>query len=189
MPVLLRGGKATILAERLEPRPLIAADLRPARIELLGDTARRLSSGNVLRLVADASRPPFSPETFDRVLLDVPCSGLGTLSRNPDIKWTASPGRLRRLGEAAGAIARAAAGLLAPGGMLLYAACSLEPEETSDPVRDLLAEIPGLRAIPLGNRLPEALAPLVGGDGALRLAPEDHETDGYFATLLQRTSS
>ena len=72
--------------------------------------------------------------------------------------------------------------------MLLYATCSLEPEETSEPVRDLLAETPGLRAIPLRDRLPEALAPLVGNDGALRLAPEEHGTDGYFAALLQRSS-
>ena len=181
------GGKATILAERIEPRPLIAADVRAARIELLGNIARRLSAPNLLRLVADASRPPFPPEAFDRVLLDIPCSGLGTLSRNPDIKWTASPDRLQRLGKTALQIARAAAGLLTPGGMLLYAACSLEPEETSEPVRDLLAETPGLRQIPLADRLPEALAPLVGNDGALRLAPEDHGTDGYFAALLQRS--
>ncbi len=182
------GGKATILAERIGPRPLIAADVRTSRIELLRNTARRLSAPNLLPLVADASRPPFAARSFDRVLLDVPCSGLGTLSRNPDIKWTASPNRLQRLGKSALQMARAAASLLTPGGMLLYATCSLEPEETSEPVRDLLAETPGLRAIPLRDRLPEALEPLVGDDGALRLAPEDHGTDGYFAALLQRSS-
>ena len=182
------GGKATILAERIGPRPLIAADVRTSRIELLRNTARRLSAPNLLPLVADASRPPFAARSFDRVLLDVPCSGLGTLSRNPDIKWTASPSRLQRLGKSALQMARAAAGLLTPGGMLLYATCSLEPEETNEPVRDLLAETPGLRAIPLRDRLPEALEPLVGDDGALRLAPEDHGTDGYFAALLQRSS-
>ncbi len=181
------GGKATILAERLEPRPLVAADVRPGRIDLLGSTTRRLLAGNVLRLAADASRPPFAAETFDRVLLDVPCSGLGTLSRNPDIKWTASPERLRGLADTAGRIAQAAASLLSPGGMLLYAACSLEPEETSDAVRNLLAAAPCLRQISLADRLPEALAPLIDGDGALSMAPEHHGTDGYFAALLQRT--
>ena len=181
------GGKAAILADRIEPRPLIAADLRPARVDLLDSTLRRLAPGNVLRLAADAARPPFAAATFDRILLDVPCSGLGTLARNPDIKWTASPARVRELAEAAGRIARAAADLLASGGMLLYSACSLEPEETAEAVRGLLAARPGLRQLSLADRLPEALAPLVDERGALRVAPEDHGTDGYFAALLQRT--
>ena len=181
------GGKAAILAERIEPRPLIAADLRPRRVDLLDATIRRLAAGNVLRLAADASRPPFVAATFDRILLDVPCSGLGTLARNPDIKWTASPARIRELAETAGRIARAAADLLASGGMLLYSACSLEPEETTEAVRGLLSGRPGLRQLSLADRLPEALAPLVDGAGALRVAPEDHGTDGYFAALVQRT--
>ena len=180
------GGKATILAERIEPRPLIAADLRPGRVDLLDSTVRRLGAGNVLRLAADAARPPFGAAAFDRILLDVPCSGLGTLARNPDIKWTASPARVRDLAEAAGRIARAAAGLLGSGGMLLYSACSLEPEETTEAVRGLLSATPGLRQLSLADRLPEALAPLVDEQGALRVAPEDHGTDGYFAALLQR---
>lgn len=183
------GGKATILAERLEPRPLIAADLRWQRVELLGSTARRLSTANLLRLAADASHPPFDAGAFDRILLDVPCSGLGTLSRNPDIKWTASAERLDRLAATARRIGGAAARLLAPGGLLLYAACSLEPEETSDAVHDLLTAEPRLRPVSLAERVPEPLAPLVGDDGALRLAPEDHGTDGYYAALLRRTSA
>ena len=180
------GSKATILAERLDPRSLIAADLRRPRVELLGSTARRLSCANLLPLAADAAYPPFAPETFDRVLLDVPCSGLGTLSRNPDIKWTASPERLGRLADTARQIASAAAALLAPGGMLLYAACSLEPEETSDVVENVLAQAPDLRRISIEDHLPAALSSLAGDDGALHLAPEHHGTDGYYAALLRR---
>ena len=183
------GGKATILAERVEPRPLFAADRRRARLALLGATVGRLSAENVLQLAADACRPPFQAGTFDRILLDVPCSGLGTLSRNPDIKWTASAARIGDLAETAARITRAAADLLSPGGMLLYAACSLEPEETTDAVRRLLAERPDLRQLPLTRRVPEALVPLMDEDGALRAAPEDHGTDGYFAALLQRTDA
>lgn len=181
------GGKATILAERVAPRPLFASDHRPARLTLLADTVRRLSADNVLQLAADASLPPFGEGAFDRILLDVPCSGLGTLSRNPDIKWTSSAVRVRDLSETAARMVRAAADLLGPGGMLLYAACSLEPEETTDAVRGLLAERPGLRQLPLTNRVPEALVPLMNEDGALSIAPEDHGTDAYFAALLQRT--
>ncbi len=180
------GGKATILAERIAPRRLVAADVRPARVTLLGTTAERLSADNLLRLAADASRPPFPAGTFDRVLLDVPCSGLGTIPRNPDIKWTASRERLRNLADSAGRIARSAINLLRPGGMLLYSTCSLEPEETTGAVHGLLAETAGLRQISLADRLPEALVPLVDDDGALSVAPEDHGTDGYFAALLER---
>ena len=71
--------------------------------------------------------------------------------------------------------------------MLLYSVCSLEPEETTETIRGLLAERSELRQTSLADRLPEALAPLVDGQGALRLAPEDHRTDGYYAALLQRT--
>ena len=180
------GGKATILAERLDPRPLIAADRRLARVELLGETARRLSTTNLWRLAADATHPPFASGAFQRILLDVPCSGLGTLARNPDIKWTASPERLTRLADQARRIAGAAVRLLAPGGLLLYAACSLEPEETNEAVRDLLTDEPGLRQVSLADAVPAPLASLIGDDGALRLAPEDHGTDGYYAALLQR---
>ena len=180
------GGKAAIQAARAAPRQLVAADVRPARVRLLTGTAERLGTGNLLPLTADAARPPFRPGSFDRILLDVPCSGLGTLARNPDIKWTASPARLATLARDAARLARAQARLLAPGGLLLYAACSLEPEETGEVIRELLAETPGLGRAPLQDRLPEPLAGLVGDDGALRLAPEDHGTDGYFAALLVR---
>ena len=180
------GGKAVILAERLAPRSLIAADARLGRVRLLGETARRLAAGNLRRLAADASRPPFRSGSFDRILLDVPCSGLGTLSRNPDIKWTSSPERLSRLGAAARRIGNAGVRLLAPGGLLLFAACSLEPEETTEAIANILGENPVLRQRSLRDRVPEALQPLVGSDGALRLGPEHHGTDGYFAALLER---
>ncbi len=183
------GGKATLLAERLDPCRLIAADLRPRRAALLAATARTLAAANLVPLSADASAPPFRAESFDRVLLDAPCSGLGTLSRNPDIKWTASPERLAALGAAALGILRGALRLLAPGGMLLYSACSLEPEETSAPVLSVLHDFPGIRQISLTDRLPEPLWGLVDEDGALRLAPEDRGTDGYYAALLARAST
>lgn len=181
------GGKAAILAQRLDARPLAAADRRPARVRLLAETTARLRTRNLVPLAADAARPPFRAGSLDRILLDAPCSGLGTLARNPDLKWTSSPGRIRSLAESARRLARAQLGLLAPGGLLLYAACSLEPEETGEVVGALLAETPGLSRVPLADRLPEPLAALAGEDGALRLAPEEHGTDGYFAALLRRS--
>ncbi len=180
------GGKATILAERFHPRRVVAADLRPARMRLLERIASRLQADNLHRVVADAASPPFSPGSFDRILLDVPCSGLGTLARNPDLKWTSSPERVRRLARTEARLASAAVRLLAPGGLLLYATCSLEPEETEDVVAGLLDAAPGLERVSLGAELPPESRRFLDPDGTLRILPESSGTDGYFAALLRR---
>ncbi len=182
------GGKATLLAERIEPGWVLAGDRRPRRIRLLREAAKRLGTPTVLPFVADAALPPIAEESLDRVLADVPCSGLGTLARNPDIKWTSSASRVASLGAAAQAIAVAGARLLAPGGFLLYAVCSLEPEETTQVVEALLEARPELRRAPLDDQLPPTFHDLLDADGALRLTPESHGADGYFAALLQRTT-
>lgn len=181
------GGKATILADRLEPRRLLAGDVRSCRLALLLRTEARLGNARMLPFAADAARPPLPEGSMDRVLLDVPCSGLGTLARNPDIKWTSSPARLDRLARQAHRIAAAGVRLLAPGGFALYSVCSLEPEETTGVVDRLLAEFPDLRPVDVRDRLPPALREIADGDGALRLCPERHGADGYFAALLRRT--
>ena len=181
------GGKAAILAERLEPRRLLAGDIRSRRLGLLLRSEEQRGSGGLLPFVADAARPPFPEGSMDRVLLDVPCSGLGTLARNPDIKWTSSPARIVRLAEQARRIAGGPGRPRAPGGFALYWGCSLEPEETTGVVAGLKEEFPDLRQVEAKGRLPPALQDLADGDGALRLRPERHGTDGYFAALLRRT--
>ncbi len=180
------GGKATILAERFHPRRVVAADLRPARVRTFARIASRLQVHNLHLVAADAASPPFPPESFDRILLDAPCSGLGTLARNPDLKWKSSPERVRRMARAGTRLARAAIRLLEPGGLLLHATCSLEPEETGDVVADLLATVPGLERVPLGPGLPEFTGRFMDKDGALCITPETSGTDGYFAVLLRR---
>ena len=180
------GGKATILAERWAPGRVAAADLRPARLRLLAETADRLGAENLLPLAADGRKPPFLPGTFDRVLLDAPCTGLGTLARNPDIKWNSSPKRLRGLARIQRSLAAAAARLVAPGGFLLYSVCSLEPEETEEVVAALQEQAPEFRPADLRAPLPEQLHALLDESGALRLPPGLHGTDGYYAALLRR---
>ncbi len=180
------GGKAGILAERLHPQRAVAADLRPHRVELLRRIAGRLGVENLSFVSADAGRPPFPPRSFDRILLDAPCSGLGTLARNPDLKWNSSPKRVSRLARTELRLARAAAGLLRPGGLLLYSVCSLDPEETGDLVRALAEGPDALETVPLGPGLPESVSRFRDGAGALRILPEESETDGYFAALMRR---
>lgn len=180
------GGKAAILAERWAPKRVFAADFRPPRVRLLAETAGRLEAENLLLLAASAAFPPFPAGSFDRVLLDAPCSGLGTLARNPDIKWTANPKRLASLAKAQRRLAAAAARLVAPGGLLLYSVCSLEPEETAEVVAALREEDPSLHPADLQPQLPEPLHSLLDSDGALHLPPGAHDTDGYYAALLRR---
>ena len=138
------GGKTITMAAAMAGAGVIwAADVRPRRVRLLMDTVRRSGATNVRLVQADVTKPlPFAG-TFDRVLLDAPCSGLGTLRRDPDIKW-------RRLEAGLAALALVQVGMLAhaaevtrPGGRLVYATCSSEPEENSGVVATFLERNPG----------------------------------------------
>jgi 16S rRNA (cytosine967-C5)-methyltransferase len=118
--------------------------------------------------VLDATQPlPFGIQ-FDRIFIDAPCSGTGTLGRNPEIKWRLEENELARFAEKQLRMARQAVPLLAPGGKLVYATCSLEQEENEDVVHALLTEFPRLRCEKQVWRLP-------GGDPG----------DGFFAAVLE----
>ncbi len=122
----------------------------------------------------------------DRVLVDAPCSGLGTLRRNPDLKWRQSEASVAELTQKQAAILEAAARLLKPGGRLVYATCSLLAEENDAIVHAFLAANPGYRLLPAGEILARHDIP-VGGD-MLRLLPNRHATDGFFAAAMERVA-
>jgi 16S rRNA (cytosine967-C5)-methyltransferase len=124
------GGKTLIMAAMAGVDGLvIASDVRGRRVDLLRTTIARAGATNVRVVQADAARPlPYRP-VFDRVLLDAPCSGLGTIRRDPDIKWRRTPADLPALAAAQLTMLGHAAGVLKPGGTLVYATCSSEPEE------------------------------------------------------------
>jgi 16S rRNA (cytosine967-C5)-methyltransferase len=160
---------------------LVAADHRWNRVALLARLLRE--SGVRVPIVAlDARQPfPFSA-TFDRVLLDAPCSGLGTLRRDPDLKWTRRPDDLPVLAAAERAMIAAAAGAVRPGGRLIYATCSSEPEENLDVVRDALDRLPGFRLEPAAHVVPALISP----EGCLTTTPPAHGLDAFFAAVLVR---
>ena len=137
------GGKTTAMAAAMDRRGLIiAADIRGRRIELLSRTIRRSGATNVRLVQADATAPqPFGP-VFDRILLDAPCSGLGTVRRDPDIKWRRTADELPALAQAQERMLQNAAEVLKPGGTLIYATCSSEPEENEGVVQSFLASNP-----------------------------------------------
>ncbi|MDO9596271.1 MAG: RsmB/NOP family class I SAM-dependent RNA methyltransferase [Azoarcus sp.] len=123
----------------------------------------------------------------DRVLVDAPCSGLGTLRRNPDLKWRQTPESVDEMVAKQGAILSAAARLVKPGGRLVYATCSLLAEENDGVVDAFLATHPGFKAVSAKEVLERQGVTLAIGE-RLRLSPNEHDTDGFFAAVLERTA-
>jgi len=122
---------------------------------------------------------------MDRVLIDAPCSGLGTLRRNPDIKWRQSPEGVAELQEKQKAILASAARMIKVGGRLVYATCSLLREENEDVVEPFLAAHPEFALVPMHEVLAEQKISLEMQD-YLKLFPHIHHTDGFFAAVLTR---
>jgi 16S rRNA (cytosine967-C5)-methyltransferase len=175
------GGKTALLADLDPERRVVALEVSPRRLAVLRALLQRWDTANVRLVRADARRPPFRDGAFDSVLLDAPCSGLGTLGRNPDIKWTSAAGEIERHAERQRALLLAAAPLVRSGGRLVYSACTLEPEETTAIVEALLAERSDFhRALP-----PAWAAPFAEPDG-VRVRPERDPGDGFFAVILER---
>jgi 16S rRNA (cytosine967-C5)-methyltransferase len=135
------GGKATALA-RTGAR-VIAVDIHPARAELVRANGRRLQLSNLVNVVAaDGTHPPFPSGSFDRVVVDAPCSGLGTLRRRPDLRWRVDPASVERLQALQRRLLGTAADLLRPGGSLVYAVCTLTAAESTDIDAWLVGERP-----------------------------------------------
>ena len=141
------GGKTLIMAASAGPTgSIVATDVRARRIDLLAETVRRSGATNVHVVQADAgSGLPFAGQ-FDRVLLDAPCSGLGTIRRDPDIKWRRKEDDLPRLAQGQLAMLEHAAAVLTDGGHLVYSTCSSEPEENELVVGEFLRRHPVFRA-------------------------------------------
>jgi 16S rRNA (cytosine967-C5)-methyltransferase len=182
------GIKAGLLGRLLERGTLTVCDLSAARLKTLGKLLPpQVPPGVKLqRLQLDARRElPFS-RLFDRILLDAPCSGTGTLARNPEIKWRLEPADLARHAETQMKMLRHALPLLARGGRLVYATCSLEPEENEQVVEAVLRDAPAFRkltATELSREFPE-LASLFDAHGYLRTWPDFHPMDGFFAAVI-----
>jgi 16S rRNA (cytosine967-C5)-methyltransferase len=138
------------------------------------------------RVRLDATRPlPFA-KSFDRILLDVPCSGTGTLGRNPEIKWRLKLRDLAAYAETQSKMLRRALPLLAPAGRLVYATCSLEPEENEQVVEAVLSTMSDFRMLSSGELASEfpALAPCFDPNGFFRTRPEDLQMDGLFGAVI-----
>lgn len=182
------GGKTVAMAGRMgDCGLLVAGDVRTRRVELLERTIARSGATSVRVVRLDAEALPFGP-VFDRVLVDAPCSGLGTLRRDPEIRWRRSDADLPVLAARQRRILEQAAAAVRAGGALVYATCSSEPEENEDVVRGFLAdhqefEIEPPREADTGVA---GLAAMLTADGFFRTTPPAHGLEAFFAAVLRR---
>jgi 16S rRNA (cytosine967-C5)-methyltransferase len=186
------GGKTLVLGALMNNQGrLYAFDTSTSRLEKLKPRLKRSSLSNVM-VYALQSENDIKVKRLagkvDRVLVDSPCSGLGTLRRNPDLKWRQSEQTLVELRETQAKILASAVRLLKVGGQLIYATCSVLPEENQRIVEQFLASNPNYRLVDLSSRaasISPKLAESVTG-GMLQLWPHRHQTDGFFAACIER---
>jgi 16S rRNA (cytosine967-C5)-methyltransferase len=191
------GGKTLILAERNPEARIVACEASASRLEQLWGRMAGLGKRIECRL-ADATALSFEYE-FDVVLADVPCSGTGTLGRNPEIRHRLRPEDLPRQAERQRAILSSALRAVRPGGRVVYSTCSLEPEENELVIAAVVSETSGVRISPMAQRIEEMLAQgiltekgaerlqsCITLEGYLRLLPGAFGTDGFFIAMIEK---
>jgi 16S rRNA (cytosine967-C5)-methyltransferase len=182
------GGKTTHLAQEMgDQGEITAVDVSRAKLTLLEENCRRLGISIVKTLAQDATASlPFPPGSFDCVLVDAPCTGLGTLRRNPDIKWRGREADITRLQEIQGAILKQAATMVKRGGLLVYSTCTLTSEENEGVVEAFLTEQEEFHLEDVSPFMPTGCEGLVGAKGYLRTLPHRHGMDGFFAARIRK---
>jgi len=182
------GGKTMVLSDRFPQARRVACDRHRGRAAAMKGSLARAGMNDVAVVVADlaACAPPFAPGSFDRVLVDAPCTGTGTLRRHPEIRWRLRASDPSRLAEVQLAILRSASTLVAPGGQLVYSVCSLEPEEGAGVVAAFLGAERSFSTADVSANLPAAARALIDRDGFLATSPAGGRLDGFVASLLVR---
>ena len=163
------GGKTAALSR---DHRVIASDVQGERVSPIRETMNRAAT-TIPLFVADAEKPPVREKSLDAVLLDAPCSATGTFARHPDARWRLTPRRIASLAKVQGRLLDGVAPVVRPGGLLVYATCSLEPEENAEQVNQFLARHPEYQ------RSTEDLA----------VFPGEKASDGAYAARLVRTSA
>jgi len=180
------GGKATAMAAAMGNRGLIVAtDVRGRRVDLLSKTVRDAGAVSIRVVQADATGVlPFG-RVFDCVLVDAPCSGLGTLRRDPDIRWRRVERDLPRMAEIQLALLHRTAEVVRPGGRLIYSTCSSEPDENETVLSRFLADRRDFAGVPVA--LPGSLANFVTAGGHFRTFPFRDHLEAFFAAMVVKT--
>ncbi|HKU94095.1 MAG TPA: RsmB/NOP family class I SAM-dependent RNA methyltransferase [Vineibacter sp.] len=188
------GGKTLAIAASMQNKGrVVACDVSAFRLERSAQRLRRAGVHNVERRTLDAEGRKWLKRhagKFDRVLVDAPCTGIGTWRRNPDARWSLKPEDIAELPPKQGEILATAAKLVKPGGRLVYATCSLLPVENEERVATFLEGHADFAAVPITQAWQETIGtsfPAGAASGtSLRLSPARHHTDGFFVAVLER---
>jgi 16S rRNA (cytosine967-C5)-methyltransferase len=183
------GGKSTHIAELMDNTgQVISVDIHDHKVKLIEEQAKRLQLTNISTYVLDSRRlgERFEKESFDKILVDAPCSGFGVIRRKPDIKYTKTEEDIPSLARLQQEILRAAAPLLKRGGTLVYSTCTIDPEENERVISQFLKDHPEFAPDEtMQERLPEKVQPYVR-NGQLHLLPHYFGSDGFFIASLRK---
>jgi 16S rRNA (cytosine967-C5)-methyltransferase len=183
------GGKTTHIAEKLKRTGVvISLDLHEHKVKLINQNDARLGLGNIKTIVMDSRKAEehFQAESFDRVLLDAPCSGLGVMRRKPDIKYAKTPEDIDQLSRIQQNLLKSVSPLVKKGGILIYSTCTVDKSENETQVKTFLEENPQFeKDLTLKERMPEAIQPLISGFD-LQIMPQDFGSDGFYFAALRK---
>ncbi|MFS0782356.1 16S rRNA (cytosine(967)-C(5))-methyltransferase RsmB [Bacillus sp. 1P06AnD] len=182
------GGKTTSIAEKLGEGTVYALDLHDHKVKLIKQQADRLGLMNVTAASHDARKAGdlFDPQTFDAILVDAPCSGLGVMRRKPDVKYTKKEEDIARLASIQQDILEAVDPLLKDGGLLVYSTCTVDKNENEAVVDTFLKNHTNYsKDTSLKNRLPEKVRPFAS-ESSLQLFPQDMGSDGFFIACFRK---
>jgi 16S rRNA (cytosine967-C5)-methyltransferase len=191
-----RGGKTLMIASRAVQActdvELFAVDTHSPKLEALRADAQRLGLKGVTTVVGDATRPETwttrTPAEVDVVLVDAPCSGLGTLRRHPDRRWRARPDEIDSLASLGASLLTSAASLVKPGGFVVYSTCTVTRKENHDVVASFLASQAGseFTTDPLNDIVPGEWSTFMTPEGWFQAIPAVGGPDGHFVARLRR---
>ncbi|WP_409276265.1 16S rRNA (cytosine(967)-C(5))-methyltransferase RsmB [Neobacillus sp. SCS-31] len=183
------GGKSTHIAEKMAGTgQVVSLDLHEHKVKLIQENAQRLELPNIEAMALDSrnAQSRFEPESFDRILLDAPCSGLGVMRRKPDMKYTKKEEDLGRLEKIQQQLLDSVAPLLKKGGILVYSTCTVDKGENHRSVTEFLKRHPEYEPDGgLADRMPDAVRPLVSGS-ELQIMPQDFGSDGFYIASLRK---
>ncbi len=183
------GGKSTHLAQVINNRGMIVAlDINRHRLLRLCDTSDRLGISCIRPVLADASSGSYSPfrTPFDLIVVDAPCSGLGNVSRHPDLKWRKDAEGIRRLARLQTDILNNAESLLKSGGRMVYMTCTISREENEDLIHGFLDRHKTMRLLDLNDHCTGRVQGLIDDRGFFRALPHVHGMEGFFGALLMK---
>ena len=177
------GGKYTALLEKNAGSKIMALESQQGRILKIRENCRRLGFSDAMVVIGDAQSAPVQNKTFDQILVDAPCSGLGTIQKNPDIKWRRTLEEIFQFQTLQLKILKDADRILKPGGYLIYSTCTVDPSENEAVIEDFLSKnLNTYRIVPP----PESFQTFSVDNKYMRTFPHIHDMEGSFAVKLQK---